>query len=255
MRVTLAGTAIAVVLLTTARYRVVADEIRDARAVWEEAIRAKGGRERLHAVRNFISSSNAPFNTRRRDVARHEYIERLYLLPNRFWEYYDFRPGKMGDGGLALDTDQHRVLSPPGRGSAQRLYEDLVYRLRNGQIVYLMETAYVQPELVGAKRGRLNFTAVDIVETRVDSDHVEFFFDRRTHLPRRIVIRESRPVLPEAYLLSDYHIVDGIEMPMTERFGDDGPKATMTYGFNVEFDEAVFSRSGVRFEKNGWMKR
>ena len=161
----------------------------------------------------------------------------------------------MGDGGVGLDTNQHRVFSPPDRGPAQGLYQDLVYRLRNGQIVYLMETAFVQPAPVSTKRGRLNFTAVDIVETRVDADQVEFFFDRRTHLPMRIVIRESRLALPRVYRLSDYRKVDGVEMPMTARYGDDGSKETLTYRFDVEYDEAIFSHAGVRFEKNGWMKR
>jgi hypothetical protein len=184
------------------------------------------------------------------------YYETFYLPPTRFWEYEDYRPGKMGHGGVAVDTNQHRVLNPPNRGPAQGLYEDLVYRLRNGQFVYLMESAYVQPEPVALRRDRLGRFAVDVVETRVDDDRVEFSLDRRTHLPMRILIEEKRlPHFPMVYRLSDYHPIDGIEMPSHVHFGEDETKSTTTYRFDVDYDESIFVRRSVRFEKNGWMKR
>jgi hypothetical protein len=229
----------------------------DAKVLWEEAIRAKGGRERLHAIRNFVMSSSETFpHSPRPDVISHEYSECLYVMPTRYWEYYDYRPGKMGDNGLALDTNQHRVLNQPGRGPAQGLYEDLVSRLREGQVVYLMETAFVRPEPVGVKRGRVGRIDVDVVETRVDADRVEFSFDRRTHLPVRIVLQDKRFVhLIRIYRLSDYRPVDGIEMARNVSFGADETKSPTTYTFNVEYDESVFMRGSVRFQKNGWMKQ
>ena len=227
-----------------------------ARAIWEEAIRAKGGRERLHAVRNFVESSDEPFRIRRRDIATHVYIERLSVPPTRYWEFDDFRPGKMGHGGVGVDTNQHRVLNEPNRGPAQGLYEDLVYRLRNEQIVYLMETAWVQPEPVAVRRDRLGRLTVDVVETRVADDRVEFSLDRTTHLPIRILIVEKRvPRLPEVDRLSDYRPIDGIQMPSHVHFGEGETKSITTYRFDVDYDESVFNRRSVRFEKNGWMKR
>jgi hypothetical protein len=256
--------AIGILLLASASFRVTAFVSRDAqavggaeeaRAVWEEAIRAKGGRARLHAIRTFAMSSYEEFaHSPRPDVITHEFIEQLYAPPSRFWEYDDYRPGKMGDGGLALDTNQHRVFTAPDRGPAQGLYEDLVYRLRNGQFLYLMETAYVQPEPIGLKRGRLDRRDVDIIETRVDDDSVEFSLDRKSHLPARIVIMERRLRFPRVWRLSDYHAVDGVEMPSNVDLGEDKTNNMTTYRFNVEYDEAVFHRATVRFEKNAWMK-
>jgi len=161
--------ASAVALLAIACVRPVAVEPANshgpeaARAVWEQAIGAKGGRERLRAVRNFVESSDQPFRTRRRDVATHVYSETLSAPPTRLWEYEDYRPGKMGHGGVALDTNQHRVLGEPNRGPVQGLYEDLVYRLREEQLVYLMETAWVQPEPVAVTRDRVGRFAVDVL--------------------------------------------------------------------------------------------
>ena len=228
----------------------------EARSVWAQAIRAKGGRERLHAIRTFVTSSSEKLaDSPRPDVITQQFIEELYVLPSRFWEYDDYRPGKMGDGGVAVDTNQHRVFNRPGEGSAQGLYEDLVYRSRNGQFLYLMETAYVQPEPVGLTRGRLDGRDVDIVETRVNDDRVEFSLDRQSHLPAKIVIMERRLRLPRVWQLSDYHTVDGIEMPSNVHLGEEKAQSQTTYRFNVEYDEAVFHLESVRFEKNGWMKR
>jgi hypothetical protein len=255
--------AIAVVLLASAHLHVAAFVSKDsataggpeeARTIWEQAIDARGGRERLRAIRNFVTSSEEKFaHSPRPDVITHQYIERLYVMPTRFWEYDDYRPGKMGEGALALDTDQHRVLNRPDHGSAQGLYQDLVYRLRNGQVVYLMETAYVQPEPVGVHRDRVG--RVDVVDTRVDGDRVEFSLDRRSHLPIKIVIKEQRRRFADTYRLRAYDPIDGIQMPSNVHFGDDDTKATTTYRFNVDYDEAIFRRESVRFEKNGWMKR
>jgi hypothetical protein len=229
----------------------------DAKAVWEEAIRAKGGRERLHTIRNFVTMSREEFpGSPRPDVITHAYYERLYILPNKLWEYYDSRPGKMGDDGLALDIDHHRVLNRPNLGSAQRMYDDLVYRLRNGQFLYFMETAYVQPEPVGLKRGRLDRRDIDVIETRVNGDRVEFSLDRHSHLPVRVAIMEQRLRFPRVWWLSDYQSVDGILMPRNVHPGENSTETELaTYQFNVDYDDSVFIPGSVRFEKNGWMKR
>jgi hypothetical protein len=258
--------AIGITLIATAYLRVIViasgnsfavGESAKARAVWEEAIRAKGGRERLRALRIFVTASHEEFTrSPRPDVAAYENIERLYILPNRFWEYVDHGPGKMGDLGAALDVDRHRVVGRPNDGPLDTLYDDYVYRLRNGQLVYLMETAQVQPEPVALKSGRIYGIDVDIVETRVNNDRAEFFLDHRTRLPVRIAIQEQRRRLADIYRLSDYHPVDGLQMPGNVHLGDDSrDKAMTTYRFNVDYDESVFTPGSVRFEKNGWMKR
>jgi hypothetical protein len=234
-----------------------ADTRADARATWEAAIRAKGGRERLHAVRNFVTMSREEFpRSPRPDVITHAYYEYLYILPNRLWQYEDYRPGKMGENGLALDMDQHRVLNQRDRTSAQGLFDDLVYRFRNGQFIYLMETAYVQPEPVALRTARLDRRDIDIIETRLNADRVEFSLDRQSHLPARIAIAEQKLHLGRVWRLSDYKLIDGIQMPANVHLGDDGrDREAIDYRFNVEYDESIFRSESVRFEKNGWMKR
>ena len=113
-----------------------------------------------------------------------------------------------------------------------------------------METAYVRPEPVRLTRGRLDRVEVDIVETRVNGDRVEFSLDRRSHLPVRVLIQEQRLRLPRIYRLGDYHAVEGIQMPGNVSDGDDSRvKSPTTYRFNVEYDESIFIPGSVRFER------
>jgi hypothetical protein len=79
--------AIGLTLIATAYLRVIViasgnslavGESAKARAVWEEAIRAKGGRERLRAIRNFVMASHEELTrSPRPDVAAYEDIDRL----------------------------------------------------------------------------------------------------------------------------------------------------------------------------------
>ena len=57
---------------------------------------AKGGRDRLRAIRNFVVTSRQEFSrSPRPEVAVYEARERLAVLPDKLWEYTDYRPGLM----------------------------------------------------------------------------------------------------------------------------------------------------------------
>src|SRR5262245_8824452 len=75
-----------------------------AAAIWEQAVAAKGGRERLQSIRNFVVTSHEVFSrSTRPEVATHEDIERLYVLNGKMWEFADHRPGLMGASGMMID--------------------------------------------------------------------------------------------------------------------------------------------------------
>jgi hypothetical protein len=69
---------------------------RDAPLVWEQAIAAKGGRERLYAVRNILESYK-----NKRFVA-------LYVFPDKFWRWADDRPTPLGIY-IAMDNPQGKM--------------------------------------------------------------------------------------------------------------------------------------------------
>jgi len=67
----------------------------EAVRVWERPIAAKGGRERLHSVRNVVISSHGEYASRlfkKNRVRREE----LLVLPNKYWFSDDYRPDVFG---------------------------------------------------------------------------------------------------------------------------------------------------------------
>src|SRR5258708_27455289 len=230
-----------------------------ASAVWEQVIAAKGGRERLRSIRNFVVLSREEFSrSPRPDVATYEQIEWLFVLPDKLWEFSDHRPGLMGAGGLFVDKS--RGISWGSNGyPARNAYADMVRRLADAQYLYLMETSEVRPQPLSARNDRYQRAAVDVVETRVGDERVEFWIDRSKHLPIRIVaswiLSTGRP-WQVVRRLTDYQSVDGIQMAMKVRTGDDETdKVTTSYHFNVDYDDSIFNPQSLRFETHGWMKK
>ena len=71
------------------------DETREAERIWEQAIEAKGGRERLYAVRNAVVSSKGIYRTSRgKDNKIRQ--EEFYVFPDMFWAWSDYRPDVFG---------------------------------------------------------------------------------------------------------------------------------------------------------------
>src|SRR5687768_15566840 len=117
----------------------------DARKVWERAITAKGGRERLRGIRSFVVTSELkPSGFTRPEVVPREYLEFLVVLPNRLWQFHDYRPGLMGAGGMMWDGERGQTWGSNGRPAPQ-MYEDCLYRFNQLQFLYLMETTRVSP--------------------------------------------------------------------------------------------------------------
>ncbi len=236
------------------------DAIDPAAAIWEQAIVANGGRDRLRSIRNFVVESHEIFSrSTRPDVATHEDIQRLYVLDGKMWEFADYRPGLMGASGLILDIRRHLAWGSSGR-EEPRAFPDLMYRFVEGQYLYLMETGGGRPKPISVRSERLRGADVDIVATRIGDLRVDFALDRRSYLPVRIVTqrppRSGRSPSPRVFRLSNYGAIDGIQMPANVHFGDDEVDTTTTsYQFNVEYDEAIFEPKTTRFETSAWKKK
>src|SRR5688572_12409317 len=72
------------------------DDQRKAAALWDQAIAAKGGRERLAAIRSFAIYEKTVFRKQLPEFASARVHQILCELPDRWWEFLDYRPGKMG---------------------------------------------------------------------------------------------------------------------------------------------------------------
>lgn len=271
MTIALVGTLLCVVLLQAATLRGFdtsdAERVK-AERLWEQAIAAKGGRERLHAVRNFVISSYARNRWgAARDVIPQQHQERFVVLPDRWWLWADYRPGAMGLSIEVLDLERRAGWAVSDkRPMAVRLFEhrpdtDIPAFVTREQIergwrdslnysrqvmgellyIYFMETQWVRTKPIRSHSDVIGFfQKVDVVEAIVNNQRVKFYLDSRTHLPMRIEIttalQETETDFTKTVTLSDYTDVNGIQMPRkVDVF-------RTNYQINVEYDEGIFGR-------------
>lgn len=248
-----------------------------AETLWEEAIRAKGGRERLHSIESFVISSTidshlipSPFENSSpgRDVESE--AERLYVMPGKAW-LYEFTPDFAvsleatvvnKDRNLCLVTLAPIGLSRSVPGLSLCLPTVWPERLVQDPVLYLMETKWVRPAPVRTRTEGKGKKQQDVIETQVGQLRVDFYLDRKTHLPAKLVTQEYHgdPRMPRRMDLmvtfGDYVDVDGIQMPrrvireplLTEVVRRNTERAR--YKFNVTYDEEIFNRPISRKAKS-----
>jgi len=127
----------------------------DPRDLWEQAVKAKGGHERLRAVHSL-----AVYMKPAEIVMTGPPETWLFVFPNRYFEY---------DGRGPLSTTRSVIVD----GAAERVSMDvngmpratrrLGQRERDqftwNQLVYLLETAWLQPQPVAAQHNALTVEA------------------------------------------------------------------------------------------------
>lgn len=239
-----------------------------AETLWEEAIRAKGGRERLHSIESFVISSNIDAylitsaldsNARRSQVETE--TERLYVMPGKAW-LYEFTPDfNVSLEATVINKDRNLcfvTLAPVGPmhsvpGLSLCVPTTWSERLIQDPVLYLMETRWVRPVPVRTRTEGKGKKQQDVIETKVGQLPVDFYLDRKTHLPAKLVTEKYHgdPRMPRRMDLmvtfEDYVEVDGIQMPrrvireplLTEVVRRDTERAR--YKFNVTYDEKIFN--------------
>jgi hypothetical protein len=232
-----------------------------AAALWDEAIRAKGGRERLHSIQSLLITSTidarAPRGSNVKDAVR------LYAMPGKVW-VYTYTP----EFDVKLDATVINAwrklclltLAPAHgvRGLSPCLAETWSQYLIQDPFIYLMETNWVRPTPVRVRAEGKGKRQVEVVETEVGKLRADFYLDGKTRLPFKIVTewlggigRATGSLGPMEVLLEDYADVEGVLMPrrVTRRHvGQESPVGERPYGaeeraryrFNVPHDPAIF---------------
>ena len=225
-----------------------------AEALWEQAVAAKGGRGRLEAIQSFAIQKRTEFGRLMlRDVATGKVSQVVCALPDGWWEFLDYRPGKMGYSVVAANAQTGLGWSTHGgpAGPLLRRYTGLAYRVRQLQYVYFLETRAVRPTLLRADQVRRGFKTFDRIETRVEDDLVVFELDRETHLPVRIETSRKNTLPPPrpgmappgdmrfVYELDRYSVVAGIQVPGRVKLGGDASDVRVE--INPEYDASIFT--------------
>ena len=230
-------------------------------SIWEQAVAAKGGRDRLAGIRSFAIRKKTRFRGfMTRDVARGKVDQIVCELPDQWWEFLDYRPGLMGYslevvdvrsgmGWRSLGGGPARPLPGPNRSLADRMRQHVAYRMRQLQYVYFLETRSTRPDPQRASRVWLGFRRADRVETEIEDDLVIFFLDLNTHLPVRIETvqtvayvraRGGKAVSERRYIyeLDGYHEVAGIQVPARVTLGGDRAEARVE--INPGYEPSLF---------------
>jgi hypothetical protein len=232
----------------------------EAKRLWEQAIAAKGGREKLFGVHNLVT---VDIKKEGGSIIRHE---TLWGLPNKYWMWLDHRSSVFG---LRLDivnyeTNTRYVMSesapqPSPRPITDKRDSDVL--LRNTQLIYLMESNWVQPVPLAASRGKVGKQQVDIVQTEVNGEHYcDFLLDPMTHLP--IGIRfyfengYTHKIESSLLKLSDYKLMNGLMIPQRFSATETIDWDSQTVEINVEFNDKIFETPpSISAGPEAWRKK
>lgn len=207
------------------------ESIRVAKELWDSAIEAKGGRERLHSIKTLVV----------RDKRELE----LFVFPsfNLFW--FDLRPSAFGliiesfnfesDRGYTLFANDQRL-----KEHARIIEKGYASRLAREQLMYLLETQWFRPELVVGARGK----QADTVAVKVDylgyMYRADVVLDKSTHLPNEIRFYEPLTVTKPSNILRfhKYVEVDGVMLPSLMSNPTMGTRQEIpsTFEINPEYD-------------------
>ncbi len=225
-------------------------------ALWEEIIKAKGGRERLHAIQNVLMVSRVSIEAPQWPGLSE--TRKLYVLPDQAW-----LRASSSQSGVVLEASIQSIerklctvkISPaqaaPVTSPCSLSMWDL--HLIQDPVIYLLETRWTQPKLLGTRAEGTGNNRVDVIEAEINEFPVDFYLDRKTRLPFKLVISRSRGATPlsvrgaETVTLSDYTSVDGIQMPRTIVRESAARPSIVTrhvedaqYSFNVPYDKSLF---------------
>jgi len=237
------GVAICLGMVTLAAHPQTSPYVSTAQTLWESAVAAKGGRDRLRQVRALAIAYDDTLKTNFLSIpVDRGHIELLFAFPDRFWSWDDLgriQAPRLEVRAVNLNAHQECVAAtdrPDGSCHATRSDWDPVIDAYASNL--LLETAWLQPALVSSRSERLGFTRYDVVRAMVRSRTLDYFLDTRTHLPikiRRYWGKALNDFSTDEF--SDYVAIEGIQMPRKQG------KVRLTIEINPAFDQDVFDRA------------
>ena len=272
--------ALALAASATAQEPVQKDDASRERAValWEEAIRAKGGRGQLHSIQNLLISSTIDVQAQRGSGITE--TVRLYAMPGKVWIYTHTPDFDVSVDATVINNERSlcSVTLSPARGGVPALSMCLpttpLQYLIQEPVIYLMETNWVRPVPVGVRLEGKGKKQLDVIETRVGKLRVDFYLDRKTRLPIKLVTewyggisQATGPLGLMTVELEDYAPVDGILMPrrVTRRprigegsVGEVSRRDTerARYRFNVSYNSTIFDGpASKKVKSDDWKPR
>ena len=212
----------------------------NARLLWEKAISAKGGRDQLHNVRSLVMSYEETVRNFLGIVVHRGTVERLYVFPDKRWEWDDGLPPPFRLTVRSLDIEHdvrcyfYEGASAPKCKRATDSPE-AEESLTQFQYLYLLETKWVKPIPFDVSVERIGLKKVNVVHTRFSDKRINYWLDRKTHLPIRVALFYGTGDKPRLTVdFSEYAPVAGIQMPQRQNRG------RISFEINPDYDNQIF---------------
>lgn len=229
---------------------------RQAKELWEQAIAAKGGRDQLYKVNSLLMSYTETTRNFLGIVVHRGLVERLYVFPDKLWGWDDGLPPpfQLSVGMLNIERNLrctiYRGASNPVCGPAKQGISPPDAGLTQMQYLYLMETRWVKPVPLSVSQDSIGLKRVDLLHTSLEEQKIDYYLDRKTHLPLRVVVFYGGSDHATLKIdLSEYVMVDGIRMPGKQK------SARISFQINPPYDEDIFTRPpSIEPGPHAWQK-
>src|SRR5262245_9882076 len=208
-----------------------------ARQLWELAIAAKGGREKLYQVKSLaIKDSRLGYP----QVS-------LFVFPDKNFYWSDLRPTVFSFHASVINFEKNIDIYVPGANPKDVRKGPPNFNLRSVfrdvYIKYFLETPWFKPEPVAAGEEKLGSRLCEVVTVKYDWLLYKIYMDKKSHLPARIssyaVDKPTVELTPRDF--SDYKEFDGLMMPQVESVNRQKPYR-QSFEINPAYDPAVFER-------------
>jgi len=205
----------------------------DPQEVWEQAVKAKGGRERLHSVHSL-----AIYMRPAEVVLAGPPTNWLCVFPDRYFEFDG--AGRGSSRAIVVDRTADRVAMDatgiPRNARNLTSYEH--DRLALNQVVFLLESAWLQPQPVEVQHNVL------VVEAAGRT--YKLFLDSAS-LPERILsppIPGQKPKIQYEYRLQRYREFQGVMLPARVVSIDRVREGTwdVDYEIDAKYNPKLFER-------------
>lgn len=214
-----------------------------ARRLWEEAVAAKGGRERLRNVSSLFVKSEL-------DGGDRGYT--LYVFPDYSFDYGYIAKKEIADIQIVNAKRGITWWQTNGHPAHQLKYDaNDLYRSLLPQFLYLLVTRDIDPTPLRSRKGRVGLRRADVVEADASGWRVDYYLDPDTHLPIKLVLPRSPKGRDEGEMdyvisLEDYADVGGLMMPRRAThsftFGHEKWEERLTFEINPNFDKGIFEK-------------
>jgi len=221
-----------------------ADDGQQAARAWEALIRAKGGREKLQSIRNYVM-------TRPLETA-------LEVFPCSHWLFgYHIDLSKRLE---VYDNDKKQLTLAGVHGTEKVLNEN--WETGEGcwydQVPLFLETKWYRPIPLRVTREKVDKKISDVLEVRIGDLNLAYVYE-----PEEMLVREVRfisgGVMLQKYRFDKYVDVDGIKMPSlwgigisASKFAEINNLTPVTFEFNVAYDPKIFKPPFVATTPDAW---